>query len=96
MTETITCQEAIEAIDNAREVFVYVRTAISFDGTSHHTQEFPVSKELAIKSMKEICDREYVPNVIISEDGARVVIGQHSIAEHLPSLEHDDSNNGNF
>lgn len=94
--DTFTWKEAIAAIEKARDVFVYVRTSISSDGTDHHTEEFPITQELAIRAMKRTEDPRYIPNLVVSEEGTKVVIGQHLIAEHLPSLEHNDSNNGNF
>ncbi|MES2606131.1 MAG: hypothetical protein V4603_14445 [Pseudomonadota bacterium] len=92
----MTREEAIEAIRNAEEIFVYVRTAVSYDGTAHQTEEFPVTRELAITVMQKIRDTEYEPNLVVSREGAKVVVGQHADATPLQSLGHNDSNNGNF
>lgn len=90
------CAEAITAIQNAREVFVYVRTSISCDGITHHTKEFPVPKQLAIEAMQEIAALDHQPNIVVSGGGAKVVVGQHPTATPLQSLGHNESNNGNF
>lgn len=94
--DTMTCEEAIAAIQKAQRVFVYVRTAISQDGAAHHTAEFLIPKDQALSAMKEVRGIGYIPNIVVSENGTKVVIGQHATADNMPSLGHDESNNGNF
>lgn len=94
--EIKTSEEAVNVIGAAREVFVSVRVSVSCDGNSHHTVEFPVSKDLAIAAINEVRDLEHQPNVVVLEDGAKVVLGRHITAPSLPSLGHNEDNNGNF
>ena len=95
-SDAMTYEKAIEAIQNAKEIYVYVRTSISCDGVAHHTKEFPVSRELAIEAMQELRDLKHEPNIVVSGSGSKVVVGQHPVAEPLQSLGHNESNNGNF
>jgi hypothetical protein len=93
---SMTCEQAIAAIQKAERVLVFVRASTSDEGTTLHITEFPVAKDLAVAAMQEICNAGSEPNIEISEDGRTVTIGgDHGIA--LPeNSSHFESNNGNF
>lgn len=98
----MTPEQAIEAIQQATDIFVQALMSKSAEGSDGHTQQFRIAKEDALTAMQQILGTEHVANIHVSEEGRKVTLGiDHEVTtmadlQMASEFSHNDNNNGNF